>query len=72
MTLPITQRWLTSDMVADFLGVSRRTVTEKLAKHPKFPKAVRFTPNGQPRWDGAEIVDWAENLRGLYDGRRSA
>lgn len=54
------QLW-TAEEVGAHLRVSPRTVLERYAARPGFPKAVR--PGGYPRWYAAEICEWVAETR---------
>lgn len=49
------------DEIAAYLKVSRRTVAERYAARPDFPKCYRLPgEKGQLRWKAKEIMAWAE------------
>lgn len=53
--------WTTED-IAEHLKVSPRTVAEKYACQPSFPRAVR-PGGGHARYYATEIVDWVWSTR---------
>ncbi|MES9841248.1 MAG: helix-turn-helix domain-containing protein [Candidatus Thiodiazotropha endolucinida] len=53
------------DEIASYLKVSRRTVAERYAARPDFPKCHRLPTEkdggrGMLRWKASEIIEWAE------------
>ena len=61
-TTPWEQVLWTADDIADYLQVGARTVSEKYAPRPDFPRALR-PGGGYPRWLAHEITDWATSAR---------
>lgn len=58
------QLWSAED-VAAYLGVTKRTVAERYAPLPSFPKARQLPSTGRRgllRWSAKEIMDWAHRL----------
>lgn len=55
------------DEIAAYLKRDRRTVMEKLACLPNFPKAIRLPSatggKGQPLWKAREVIKWAESYQ---------
>ncbi|MCG7865447.1 MAG: helix-turn-helix domain-containing protein [Candidatus Thiodiazotropha taylori] len=51
------------DEVANYLKVNRRTVAERYAARPDFPKVAKRLPGerGQLRWRAKDIMKWANN-----------
>lgn len=52
----------TPDEIAAHLQVSPRTVAEKYAPRPGFPRPVH-PGGGHARWYAAEVIDWIETSR---------
>lgn len=65
---PTDQRLWTADDIASHLSVSPRTVGEKYAPLPGFPRPVRLG-GGVRRWYMEEILDWVASTRQLRPGR---
>lgn len=59
-SIPIDHRWLDADGVGAMLSVGGRTVLERYAPRPDFPKPARV---GHPRWLASEITAWMERQR---------
>lgn len=62
--IPIERQLWTSDDAAAYLRVSRRTVAERYAARPDFPKAIPLPSEGsgkreQRRWPAIEVINWA-------------
>lgn len=56
------QLWTPADIGA-YLGVSRRTVAERYAARPDFPRAIRLPSEGQRgllRWRAKDVMTWVE------------
>lgn len=51
-----------ADDVAEYLKVSRRTVTDNYSLRPGFPRALH-PGGGYPRWYAHEIVEWVDQSR---------
>ena len=55
--------------VGAYLKVSQRTVAERIAAVPGFPKAVRVPTKGggrgHPLWPASEVIEWANS--GMVD-----
>lgn len=50
--------------VGEYLGVAPRTVAEKWAHRPGFPKAIALGgERALRRWKAKEVMDWAERQR---------
>lgn len=59
---PDRQLWSADDAAA-YLGVSKRTVAERYAVRPDFPRPIRLPSTGTRgllRWKAAEVMKWAE------------
>lgn len=59
---PDRQLWSAEDAAA-YLGVSKRTVAERYAPRPDFPRPIRLPSTGGRgllRWKAAEVMRWAE------------
>lgn len=57
--------WSAAD-AAQYLGVTPRTVSERYAALPDFPKAIRLPSTGSrglARWKAGEVIRWAEGRR---------
>lgn len=61
--LPLDAQLWSAEQIGEYLGVSARTVAERYAVHPRFPKA-RKPGGGHPRWVAAEVIDWAVTKTG--------
>jgi len=55
--------------IAAILGVSRRHVTDRLSKHPSFPKPVIAISRKTKRWLRDAIMEWAS--QGAQQSRRA-
>lgn len=62
MNPPWEQVLWTPDQIAEYLSVSPRTVAEKYAPRPDFPRALR-PGGGHPRWLAHEVCTWATESR---------
>lgn len=60
VTIPDAARLWTAEDVAQYLQMSPRTVSEKLAMDPRFPRALNL---GVKRWYMAEVIEWAKRSR---------
>lgn len=63
--VPLGQRLLGPDEVAEFLGVSKRSVLENYSLQADFPRTIKLpskSANGQPRWKAKEIIAWVDSL----------
>lgn len=60
VVIPDRERLWTADDVANFLGLSPRTVSEKIAMQPGFPRPLKF---GVKRWYMMEVMAWARKNR---------
>lgn len=64
--------WSAAEIGA-YLKVGSRQVLERYAPLPDFPKAIRLpTPSGgqgNPRWQAAEVIAWAEKYKEGSAGR---
>ena len=59
---PERQLWSAQDIAA-YLGVSPRTVSERYAARPDFPKPIRLPSTGETglkRWRASDVMTWAE------------
>jgi predicted DNA-binding transcriptional regulator AlpA len=59
--LPLSQRWLDIETVATMLGMAPRTVRERIARRPDFPKPARVgavRTVGSLRWNAGELDAW--------------
>ena len=58
--------WTTKE-IGDYLGIAPKSVQERYASEPSFPKPVRLpkTDGGamHPRWFAVEIVDWVRRFK---------
>lgn len=64
---PDRQLWSADDAAA-YLGVSKRTVAERYAVRPDFPRPIRLPSTGTRgllRWKAAEVMKWAEARRSV-------
>jgi predicted DNA-binding transcriptional regulator AlpA len=59
-SLPVAVRWLDAEGVGALLSISPRTVLERYAPRPDFPRPMR---EGHPRWKASEVLEWAERCR---------
>ncbi len=57
--IPLADTLWSAEDVGKYLHVSARTVAERYAVHPKFPRA-RKPGGGHPRWVASEVIDWAK------------
>lgn len=49
--------------IADYFGMSRATIEQKIISSPDFPRP--FTTNKtQPRWIPEEVIKWSQRKRG--------
>ena len=55
--IPFAQRGIRAADVASMLGVSPRTVVERLAKRDGFPRTIRNRPMV---WIAADVIAWRE------------
>jgi predicted DNA-binding transcriptional regulator AlpA len=55
--LPHNIIWLSAEGVGEMLSVTARTVRERVAVLPDFPKAVRLD-GILPRWNAYEVDEW--------------
>jgi predicted DNA-binding transcriptional regulator AlpA len=65
-TVPLNRAIWSPDDVADYLRVARRTVAEKYANDPKFPRPIRLNVTGNRgmlRWKASEIMAWVEDSK---------
>lgn len=76
-SIPAEHRWIDADTVAAMLNYSTKTVLQRIANRPDFPRARTFA--GQPRWRLTEVSEWASsqpvrNLRrrGVVVGAKAA
>jgi predicted DNA-binding transcriptional regulator AlpA len=60
--VPFEEQLWTADDIAAHLQVSPRTVGEKYAPLPGFPRAARLG-GGVRRWYAHEILDWVRSTR---------
>jgi predicted DNA-binding transcriptional regulator AlpA len=61
-TIPAEHRWVDASGVGAMLGgKSGRTVLERYACRPDFPKAMRDGMN--PIWNVAEVSEWVKRQR---------
>ena len=58
--IPDDERLWTAEDIGQYLHLSPRTVSEKLAMDPKFPKPLRL---GVKRWYMVEVLAWARRSR---------
>lgn len=56
-SIPAEHRWIDADTVAAMLNYSTKTVLQRIANRPDFPRARTFA--GQPRWRLTEVSAWA-------------
>ena len=59
--VPLNQALWSADDVADYLRVSRRTVTERYACRPDFPEPIRLPSDGKRghlRWRARDVIKW--------------
>lgn len=45
--------------IAEILGLSRKHVTDRLSKHPSFPRPVVNVSRKTRRWSESDIMEWA-------------
>lgn len=64
--IPVGERWLGAAGVGVLLSYTAQYVRETLAPRPDFPKPLR---EGNPRWLGSEIQEWAIAQRDRRKGR---
>lgn len=60
VTIPDEQRLWTAEDIAQYLNMAPRTVAEKLAARPDFPKPLNL---GVKRWYMVEVLAWARKTR---------
>jgi predicted DNA-binding transcriptional regulator AlpA len=60
VVIPDEARLWTAEDIGQYLQMSPRTVSEKLAARPGFPKPIRL---GVKRWYMREILEWARRSR---------
>lgn len=60
VTIPDDKRLWTAEDIAQYLQLSPRTVSEKLAMQPGFPKPLKL---GVKRWYMVEVLAWAKRNR---------
>lgn len=60
VTIPDDKRLWTAEDIGQYLQMSPRTVSEKLAMQPGFPKPLKL---GVKRWYMTEVLTWAEANR---------
>lgn len=58
--VPFEQCALRALDVSQLLGVTPRTVVERLAKRPGFPKPIRHRPKA---WIAADVIAWRNAQR---------
>lgn len=58
--IPNEARLWTADDIGQYLHLSPRTVSEKLAMQPGFPKPLKL---GVKRWYMVEVIAWAKRTR---------
>ena len=51
--------WTTED-IARFFGVARRTVTDKWTKRPDFPPPTQRVSRRVVRWNPDDVMRWAK------------
>ncbi|MBN9125806.1 MAG: hypothetical protein BGO99_09960 [Nitrosospira sp. 56-18] len=65
--VPLDLALWSGDDIAVYLRRDRRTVMERLACLPDFPKAIKLpSPSGgkgQPLWVAKEIMEWARSYQ---------
>lgn len=70
--IPLSVKLWSAQNIADYLGVSKRQVMERIAPHPKFPAPIRLpsveATRGNPRWKAIEVIAWTES----YQERKAA
>ena len=67
LRIPDEHRLWSSEDIAQYLGLAKRTVAERLVFTPGFPRPVDVGPR---RWYMTEVIEWAGNTR--RDKRRRA
>ena len=62
--LPIEIQLWTTDDIASYLKVAQKSVIQRYASLPGFPKRIEIpTAEGRithPRWKAADVIRWAE------------
>ena len=61
--IPESRRWVDLDGIAAMLNYSKRHVCERVVCLPDFPKPVRISGVGLPRWKLTEVDAWIERQR---------
>jgi len=65
--IPVTVDLWDAKMVAAYLKVAPRRVTEYYARLDNFPAPIRLPSasggRGHPRWKAMEVISWAEQYR---------
>ncbi len=64
--VPFDARLWTASDIGVYCDVSHRTVAERWAPRPDFPRAVRVA-GGHPRWYASEVIEW---VAGFQDKKR--
>ena len=66
-TVPIELDLWSSTEVAQYLKVSEKQVTDRIACLPSFPCAIRLPTGekgrGHPRWEAADVIEWARKFK---------
>jgi predicted DNA-binding transcriptional regulator AlpA len=65
--VPFAERAIDAEAVGLLLGLSGRTVLEKIACRPDFPARVSFRP---ATWVAGEVIAYRDANRALPRGRR--
>ena len=62
--LPIEIQLWTTDDIASYLSVAKKSVTQRYTSLPDFPKRIEIpTAEGRvthPRWKAVEVIRWVE------------
>lgn len=53
-------RFIDAQGVADLLDLSYTYVRDKVTKHPSFPKPLKVTEDGHPRWLRSDVLRWGK------------
>jgi predicted DNA-binding transcriptional regulator AlpA len=65
-------KWLDAAGVGEVLGLSAKTVRERVALRQDFPVPLRIGGVARPRWREDEVAEWAERERQRNAGRQRA
>ena len=68
LRIPDEHRLWSAGDIAQYLGLAKRTVAERLVFTPGFPRPVDVGPR---RWYMAEVIEWARGRQERKGGRSS-